>query len=145
MTTGRHRTHQQHRVRVATVVIDAVDLQEAAAFWSATLDTAVASGDPAQDRYVSLGQAAGGLRVLLQRVPEPSREKNAVHLDLETDDPQAEVARLTSLGASPDRHLGHGAWVLQDPSGNRFCVIYPETPDWPQGTTVVPGATPTGL
>ena len=55
--------------------------------------------------------------VLLQRVPEHSRDKNAVHLDLETDDPQAETARLTSLGASRDR---------------------------PQGTTVVPGATPTG-
>jgi predicted enzyme related to lactoylglutathione lyase len=144
MTTDGDLKHQRHRIRVATVVIDAVDLQEAAAFWSAALDTPVASGDPAQDRYVSLGQAAGGLRVLLQRVPEPSRDKNAVHLDLETDDPQAEVARLTSLGASRDRPLGHGAWVLQDPAGNRFCVIYPETPNWPQGTTVVAGPTPTG-
>ena len=144
MATGGDRKHQRHRVRVATVVIDAVDLQEAAAFWSAALDTPVLTGDPAQDRYVSLGQAAGGLRVLLQRVPEHSRDNNAVHLDLETDDPQAEVARLASLGASRDRPLGHGAWVLRDPAGNRFCVIYPETPEWPQGTTVVPGATPTG-
>lgn len=144
MTTSGDRKHQRHRVRVATVVIDAVDLGEAAAFWSAALDTPVLTGDPAQDRYVSLGQAAGGLRLLLQRVAEPSRDKNTMHLDLETDDPQAEVARLTSLGASRDRPLGHGAWVLQDPAGNRFCVIYPETPGWPQGTTVVPDATPTG-
>ncbi len=67
---------------------------------------------------------------------------DAVHLDLETDDPQAEVTRLTALGASRDHPLGHGAWVLQDPAGNRFCVIYPETPDWPQGTKVVAGPTP---
>ena len=121
-------THQRHRVRVATVVIDAVDLLEAAAFWSAALDTPVLTG----------------LRLLLQRVPEGGDDKNAVHLDLETDDPQAEVTRLTALGASQERPLGHGAWVLQDPAGNRFCVIYPETPGWPQGTKVVTGPTPTG-
>lgn len=144
MAMGRDRKQQRHRIRVATVVIDAVDLQEAAAFWSAALDTPVLTGDPAHDRYVSLGQAAGGLRLLLQHVPERSRDKNTVHLDLETDDPVTEVARLTSLGASPERPLGHGAWVLQDPAGNRFCVIYPETPGWPQGTTVVAGPTPTG-
>lgn len=139
-----NRKHQRHRIRVATVVIDATDLEQAAAFWSAALDTPLLTGDPAQDRYVSLGQAAGGLRLLLQRVPERSRDHNTVHLDLETDDPQVEVARLTNLGASRERPLGHGAWVLQDPAGNRFCVIYPETPDWPQGTTVVADPAPTG-
>jgi predicted enzyme related to lactoylglutathione lyase len=143
MAMGSKSERQRHRIRVATVVIDAVDLQEAAAFWSAALDTPLPTGDPAQDRYVSLGQAAGGLRLLLQRVPKRSRDKNTVHLDLETDNPQAEVARLTSLGASQERPLGHGAWVLQDPAGNRFCVIHPETPNWPQGTKVVAGPTPT--
>jgi catechol 2,3-dioxygenase-like lactoylglutathione lyase family enzyme len=137
LRTGRHR------IRVATVVIDAADLQEAVAFWSAALDAPVVTGDPAQDRYVSLGQAAGGLRLLLQRVPERGGDKNAVHVDLETDDPEAEVARLTAIGASRERPLGHGAWVLQDPAGNRFCVIYPETPSWPHGTKVVAGPTPT--
>ena len=139
---GDSRRDGRHRIRVATVVIDAADLQQAAAFWSAALDTTVLTGDPAQDQYVSLGQAAGGLRLLLQRVPECGGDKNAVHLDLETDNPQAEVARLTAIGASRERPLGHGAWVLQDPAGNRFCVIYPETPDWPQGTTVVADPTP---
>jgi predicted enzyme related to lactoylglutathione lyase len=143
MVRGGEIQHQRHRVRVATVVIDAVDLEEAAAFWSAALDTPVVTGDPTQDRYISLGQAAGGLRLLLQRVPERGGDKNAVHLDLETDDPQVEVARLTALGASRERPLGHGAWVLADPAGNRFCVIYPETPSWPQGTKVVAGPTPT--
>jgi hypothetical protein len=141
---GSGQAKQRHRVRIGTVVIDAADLAAVAAFWSAALDTPVLTGDPAQDRYVSLGQAAGGLRLLLQRVPERSDDKNAVHLDLETDDPQAEVARLTTLGASRDRPLGHGAWVLQDPAGNRFCVIYPETPSWPQGAREVAGPTQAG-
>lgn len=136
LRTGRHR------IRLATVVIDAADLEEAVAFWSAALDTSVVTGDPAQDRYVSLGQAAGGLRLLLQRVSERG-DQNGVHLDLETDDPEAEVARLTAIGASRERPLGHGAWVLQDPAGNRFCVIYPETPSWPHGTKVVSGPNPT--
>ena len=136
--------HRRHRIRVATLVIDAADLAAAAAFWSAVLDTLVVTGDPDEDQYVSLGRAAGGLRVLLQRVPERDGGKNAVHLDLETDDPEAEVARLTTLGASRERPLGHGAWVLQDPAGNRFCVIYPETPGWPQGTRMVAGATAAG-
>jgi predicted enzyme related to lactoylglutathione lyase len=142
MAIGDDTSHQRHRVRVATVVLNAVDLQEAAAFWSAALDTPARTGDPAQDRYVSLGQAAGGLRLLLQQVPERGGDTNAVHLDLETDDPEAEVTRLAALGASRERPLGHGAWVLRDPAGNRFCVIYPETPGWPQGTKVVTGPTP---
>jgi hypothetical protein len=66
---------------------------------------------------------------------------SAVHL--ETDDPRAEVARLTTIGVRRERLLGQGAWVLQDPAGNRFCVIYPETPGWPQGTKAVAGPTPT--
>jgi predicted enzyme related to lactoylglutathione lyase len=136
-------SHQRHRIRVATVVIDAADLEEAVAFWSAALDTPVVTGDPARDRYVSLGQAAGGLRLLLQRVPEGGDGGNAMHLDLETDDPPAEVARLTAIGARREHPLGQGAWVLRDPAGNRFCVIYPETPGWPQGTKVVAGPTPT--
>jgi predicted enzyme related to lactoylglutathione lyase len=143
MTMGSDTRTGHHRIRVATVVIDAADLEAAVAFWSAALDTPVVTGDPAQDRYVSLGQVAGGLRLLLQRVPERGGDKNAVHLDLETDDPEAEVARLTALGASLERPLGHGAWVLQDPTGNRFCVIYPETPGWPLGTRMVAGLTTT--
>jgi predicted enzyme related to lactoylglutathione lyase len=142
MTIG-DTSHQRHRIRLATVVIDAADLEEAVAFWSAALDTPVVTGDPARDRYVSLGQAGGGLRLLLQRVPERGHGDNAMHLDLETDDPRAEVARLTAIGARRERPLGQGAWVLRDPAGNRFCVIYPETPGWPQGTKVVAGPTPT--
>ena len=76
------------------------------------------------------------------RVPERGGDENAVHLDLETDDTQAAGTRLSALGARRDRALGHGAWVLQDPAGNRFCVIYPETPGWPQGARVVTGPTP---
>lgn len=57
MAMGGNRKHQRHRVRVATVVIDAADLEEAVAFWSAALDTPVLTGDPAAEvaRLTSLG------------------------------------------------------------------------------------------
>jgi hypothetical protein len=134
--TSRPRSH---RIRVATVVVDADDMPASVTFWSSVLAAPVAAGDPSVDRYVSLGPAAGGLRLLLQRVPERFSAHNRVHLDIESDRPGDEVERVIGLGARMVRPLGHGAAVLGDPGGNEFCVIYPETPDWPVGTTLVPG------
>jgi Glyoxalase-like domain len=49
------------------------------------------------------------------------------HFDIETDDVEAEVARLLAAGASEVER--HGDWVvLQDPAGLLFCVI-PEEGD----------------
>ena len=70
---------------------------------------------------------AGAPRVLFQAVPEPKTVKNRMHLDLRigADGQEAEVARLTGLGA---RELWRGAqgphsWVtMADPEGNEFCV-----------------------
>ena len=49
------------------------------------------------DKYRALKGPEGGLRVILQSVDHESR----IHLDIETDDKQAEVARLVGLGAKP--------------------------------------------
>lgn len=49
------------------------------------------------------------------------------HLDIETDDVEAEVARLTELGAVERRR--HRSWaVMVDPAGLLFCVP-PDSPD----------------
>ncbi len=53
-------------------------------------------------------------------------------------------AALDTLVVTGDPDEDHGAFMLQDPAGNRFCVIYPETPGWPQGTRTVAGATAAG-
>jgi predicted enzyme related to lactoylglutathione lyase len=137
VSTSRTSPQRGHRIRVATVVVDADDLPASVAFWSSVLVAPVAAGDPSVDRYVSLGPAAGGLRLLLQRVPERSSAKNRVHLDIETDRPGEEVERIIGLGGRIVRPLGHGAAVLRDPAGNEFCVIFPETSEWPAGTTLV--------
>jgi len=54
----------------------------------------------------------------VQKVDHPSR----IHLDIETDDQEAEVKRLEALGA---RRVGRVKtwWVLEAPTGQRFCVI----------------------
>jgi hypothetical protein len=49
-----------------------------------------------------------------------------VHLDMHTDDLDAEVARLERLGATRVRQV-HRWWVLRDPAGLLFCVL-PEEP-----------------
>ena len=62
--------------------------------------------------------APAGLDVEVQRVDHPSR----VHLDIESDDIDAEADRLEKLGA---RRIGFVKrwWVMEAPSGHRFCVV----------------------
>jgi predicted enzyme related to lactoylglutathione lyase len=123
-----------HRTRVGSLVIDCHDLLGGLAFWSAALDVTKVEGDPHTEVYVSLGHVVGGLRLLLQQVPEQKVAKSRLHLDIETDDVDAEVARLTSLGATVSERQGNGDAILLDPNGNEFCVIHPETPGFPEGT-----------
>ena len=58
------------------------------------------------------------ISIQVQRVDHESR----VHIDIETDDISAEVARLEKLGATVDKRLER--WVvMRAPSGQRFCVV----------------------
>jgi glyoxalase superfamily protein len=59
--------------------------------------------------------------VLVQQVDHESR----VHLDVETDDVEAEVARLEALGAKRVAKV-RTWWVLEAPTGQRFCVVRPQ-------------------
>jgi hypothetical protein len=65
--------------------------------------------------------------VQLQRVVHESR----VHIDIESDDIAAEVARLEKLGATVVNRLER--WVvMQAPTGQRFCVVRVQRPGWPK-------------
>jgi hypothetical protein len=65
--------------------------------------------------------------VQIQRVEHESR----VHVDIETDDIAAEVTRLTSLGAKVVNRLER--WVVMEaPTGQRFCVVRVQRPDFPK-------------
>jgi hypothetical protein len=45
-----------------------------------------------------------------------------VHLDIESDDVEAEVRRLESLGARRVEQV-QTWWVMEAPTGQRFCVV----------------------
>ena len=118
-----------HHSRLCEIVIDCEtgDLDGAAVFWSAALGRPVnleRSGNPAL--YRLLEGRPDELRVEVQKVEHASR----VHLDIETDDIEAEVARLTKLGAKLDRRMPR--WVvMQAPTGQRFCVVRAQSADFP--------------
>ncbi len=55
-----------------------------------------------------------------------------MHIDLETDNVEAEVERLEALGAvrwDHQQERGFDFWVLLDPWGNEFCVLQEEFPE----------------
>jgi hypothetical protein len=66
-------------------------------------------------------------RLFFQLVPESKVVKNRVHLDLSADDPPAEIARLTGLGATVVAEH-ETLTTLADPDGNEFCVLRPLRP-----------------
>jgi hypothetical protein len=89
------------------------------AFWSGALNRAIANADQDGDgRYGELATGPDEVFLLLQRVDHEAR----VHLDIESDDLDAEVARLEKLGAKREKFLKRW-WVMQAPTGHRFCVV----------------------
>jgi hypothetical protein len=87
------------------------------------------------DHWSTLGPLAvrqGGHPGLLQRIDDEKVSKERMHLDLETDDIEAEVQRLEALGATRYDHQqerGFDFWVMRDPWGNEFCVLHPNFPE----------------
>jgi catechol 2,3-dioxygenase-like lactoylglutathione lyase family enzyme len=110
-----------HRSQLGGFIIDCQtdDLDTAAAFWSAALGLATKHFDnPAEANYVGLDTQPEDLHIEVQKVDHPGR----VHLDIETDDIEAEVPRLEALGAR--RISDIRSWVVMEaPTGQRFCVV----------------------
>lgn len=102
-------------IRLSGIVIDVVDLDHLARFWSELLGLAVTRRE---EDWVSLGPG-----LALQRVPERKTVKNRVHLDLVADDFALDTARAAELGAIPQGEIYEDLWqVWQDPEGNEFCI-----------------------
>jgi hypothetical protein len=75
--------------------------------------------------YKQLVDSQHGLSIEVQTVSHPSR----VHLDIETDDVEAEVLRLEKLGAKRIEAI-RSWWVMEAPTGQRFCVIRANSGDF---------------
>jgi Glyoxalase-like domain len=110
-----------HKSMLSGFIIDCQhgDLKSAATFWSAALgmETHSLPGEEGE-KYVRLVDPHDRLDVEVQTVEHESR----VHLDIETDDVEAEVRRLEKLGAKRVEKV-RSWWVLQAPTGQKFCVV----------------------
>jgi Glyoxalase-like domain len=111
--------------RFYQLVVDAHDPSMLGHWWAEVLgydvlyetaDEVIIGTDP--DRYP-------GISFFL--VGDAKITKNRLHIDLDPDDLQAEVARITGLGAMPaDVGQDDVPWtVLTDPEGNEFCILTP--------------------
>jgi predicted enzyme related to lactoylglutathione lyase len=111
---------------IRTITVDCGDAAVVGRFWETVLGWPLEVEDGGSAAF--LANPAGGPNLLFQRVPEPKRVKNRMHLDLgptgRTRD--EEVARLTAAGGSVvgDHRRSDGTgWVtMADPEGNEFCV-----------------------
>ncbi len=92
-----------------------------ARFWGAALGREVAPAEPEGPTYRMLDVRATEPLMMLQRVEHDPR----VHLDIESDDVEAEADRLEKLGA---RRIAKGKswWGREAPTGHRFCVVRPQ-------------------
>jgi len=116
-----------HHSRLSSVIIDCrtPDLTSAATFWSEALGRPVAT-NASNPSYVALQMQPGEIICQVQAVTHDSR----VHLDIETDNLDAEVDRLARLGAVVVER--NPTWVvMQAPTGQRFCVGRPKSADFP--------------
>ena len=117
-----------HKSRLGTVIFDCNSDTpgDHASFWGQALGLEPESVDSlVNPKYVQLKGHPDDPKVLLQQVDHQSR----VHIDIETDDIEAEVKRLENLGASVVNITER--WTVMDaPSGHRFCIIGPTRPDF---------------
>ncbi len=109
-----------------TVVVDCLDPEPLAAFWSALLGVEIAFRDT---EWVAL-HAAGPHhpRLAFQKVPESKVGKNRLHLDVWVTDIEAATVAAEQLGARRLGRLVHESpepfQVMGDPAGNEFCLVH---------------------
>lgn len=107
-----------------TIDIDvpAKDVEATIAFWSGALGAKVVR--TRMSNYTILEDAANPTRVVIQTIEEGEA---SMHVDIHTDDLDAEVERLKGLGACvvTDEWRDHpGQWVvMRDPAGIEFCLV----------------------
>jgi predicted enzyme related to lactoylglutathione lyase len=117
-----------HKSKLAGFIIDCqtTDLDRAADFWGGALGMPVRALPPGEGEiYKQLEDSHHGLHIEVQAVTHPSR----MHLDIESDDVEAEVQRLEKLGATRV-DLVRTWWVMEAPTGQRFCVIRATSKDF---------------
>ncbi|MGM9332712.1 VOC family protein [Streptomyces murinus] len=111
-------------IRINALIVDAIDPERLAAFWSELL------GRPIVGRtgpYVWL-RRENDLGLGFQQTSGSKVGKNRMHVDVSSAAPAAEQQRIERLGGRRlEQYTDGGFLVMADPEGNEFCVI-PEGP-----------------
>ncbi|MBC2934535.1 VOC family protein [Nocardioides sp. zg-1228] len=89
---------------------------ETVRFWSAVTGWTPSERRGEDGQFLTLVPASGAAYVRVQAVDAPA----GVHLDLDSSDRSAAVARATSLGATP-AWTYHDVEVMRSPGGLAFC------------------------
>jgi predicted enzyme related to lactoylglutathione lyase len=109
------------KVEITDIIVDCIDPERLAEFWSALLERPIKGR---KGPYVWLTRSVGGMGLGFQRVEEPKRHKNRVHIDISGPDIAGITVEIEALGG---RRLGGydegGFLVMADPEGNEFCVV----------------------
>jgi hypothetical protein len=117
-----------HKSKLSGFIIDCetLDLDRSADFWGNALGMPVRALPPGEGEiYKRLEDNQHGLHIEVQAVSHESR----VHLDIETNDIEAEVKRLEKLGAKRIEMV-RSWWVMEAPTGQRFCVVPANSQDF---------------
>ena len=125
-----------HRSKLCGFIIDCQtdDVNSAADFWGGALGMKVKKLPKEEgEKYVRLLDPTEHLHIEVQKVTHESR----VHLDIETDNIEAEVARLEKLGAKRIKQI-HTWWVMEAPTGQRFCVVKQSSKNFDHQASVGP-------
>jgi hypothetical protein len=95
------------------------DLDQGVTFWTAALDGAEEeTSEESRHIYRRIRLPDSEIRILLQKTSDRKISKERMHIDLETDDVEAEAERLEALGAvrwDHQKERAYDFWVLQDP------------------------------
>jgi catechol 2,3-dioxygenase-like lactoylglutathione lyase family enzyme len=112
------------------VALGVSDRQRAADFWSAALGYELREDGFGGWATVLVPPDGAGTAIALQLSQTPAQDHPRLHFDLHVADAaaqEAEVARLVSLGAKRvdwDSYPEDPDFVvLEDPEGNRFCIV----------------------
>jgi catechol 2,3-dioxygenase-like lactoylglutathione lyase family enzyme len=112
-------------MKIGSIVIHCHEFERTVAFWQAALH--YVPREPGQGGWIVLRDPGSkGPNLSFQARDGRRPRRNWIHLDLYTNNQEAEVERLVSLGATryPWRYPpGADYIVLQDPDGNLFCVV----------------------
>jgi catechol 2,3-dioxygenase-like lactoylglutathione lyase family enzyme len=109
-------------IRIGSTVVNCANIETMTEFWSEALGLVPNHRDPADDFRVLRGQQ---VNLSLQLAKTPVSARDQMHLDLYSDDADAQVDRLLGLGATKVRESTDPAdpyVVMHDPEGNQFCV-----------------------